>query len=80
MNQPEDVAKAILMAASNDMNGKCLFVAGGKFIEIEEGIDSGVHEWLGQKVGDAWKHGISLLDSMEPMDMEGKVDAQGSTA
>jgi len=75
-----DVAKAIVMAASNDTNGKCLFVAGGKFIEIEEGIDSNVHEWLGQKVGDEWKRGISLLNSMEPLDMEVKVDAQGSSA
>jgi len=79
LNKAEDVAKAIVMASQDKMNGKCLFVAGGKFIEIEEGIDSNVHEWLGEKVGDAWKRGIALLNSMEPLDMEVAVDAQGSS-
>lgn len=59
------------------MNGKCLFVAGGDFVEIEEGLEDGVQEWLGTKVGKEWKRGISLLNSL---DFTSVVDSQGSTA
>jgi hypothetical protein len=63
------VAKAITTAAIKDMNGKCLFVAGGDFVEIEEGLEDGVQEWLGTKVGKEWKRGITLLNSLNFTDM-----------
>jgi hypothetical protein len=63
------------------MNGKCLFVAGGKFIEIEEWTDSGVQECLGQKVGREWIRAIELLNSWDLLDLEpGSVDSLGSNA
>ena len=80
MNSPEDVAKAITTAAIKDMNGKCLFVAGGDFVEIEEGLEDGVQEWLGAKVGKEWKRGISLLNSLDFADESEEIDSQGSTA
>jgi hypothetical protein len=80
INTPEDVAKAIVMAADNDMNGKCLFVAGGEFVEIEERLEQGMQDWLGQKIGVEWKRGITLLNSMELSDGGSTIDSQGSTA
>lgn len=80
MNSPEDVAKAITTAATKDLNGKCLFVAGGDFVEIEEGLEDGVQEWLGTKVGKEWKRGISLLNSLDFPDESEEIDSQGSTA
>jgi hypothetical protein len=65
LNTPNDVAKAISTAVLRDMNGKCLFVAGGDFIEIEEGLEDGVQEWLGRKLGTEWKRGINLLNALE---------------
>jgi hypothetical protein len=62
------------------MNGKCLFVAGGDFVEIEEGLEDSVQEWLGTKVGKEWKRGITLLNSMDLKDFDSSVDSQGSTA
>ena len=80
VNSPDDVAKAIATAAIKDMNGKCLFVAGGDFVEIEEGLEDGVQEWLGTNVGKEWKRGITLLNSMDLNDVDSHVDSQGSTA
>jgi hypothetical protein len=80
VNSPEDVAKAITTAATKDLNGKCLFVAGGDFVEIEEGLEDGVQEWLGTKVGKEWKRGISLLNSLDFPDESEEIDSQGSTA
>lgn len=65
LNTPDDVAKAISTAVLEDMNGKCLFVAGGDFIEIEEGLEDGVQEWLGQNLGTEWKRGVNLLNGLE---------------
>jgi hypothetical protein len=80
LNTPEDVAKAIIIAAVKDMNGKCIFVAGGEFVEIEEKLQYDVQEWLGQKIGTEWKRGISLLNSLETSAEDSTVDSQGSTA
>jgi hypothetical protein len=68
------------MAAVNNMNGKCLFVAGGEFVEIEERLEQGMQDWLGQKIGGEWKRGITLLNSLELSGGDSTVDSQGSTA
>jgi hypothetical protein len=62
------------------MNGKCLFVAGGNFVEIEEGLEDGVQEWLGAKAGKEWKRGINLLNSLDLTNNSLVVDSQGSSA
>ena len=63
------------------MNGKCIFVAGGDFVEIEGGIESCSREWLGQKISREWHRGMQLLDSLDFLDMgAGNVNSQGSTA
>ena len=62
------------------MNGKCLFVAGGNFVEIEEGLEDGVQEWLGTKAGKEWKRGITLLNSLDLTNTSLVVDSQGSSA
>jgi hypothetical protein len=80
LNTPEDVAKAITVAACKKMNGKCLFVAGGNFVEIEEGLEDGVQEWLGAKAGKEWKRGINLLNSLDMTNTSLVVDSQGSSA
>jgi hypothetical protein len=81
LNSAEDVAKAITTAAMTDMNGKCLFVAGGHFVEIEEGLEDKVQEWLGEKVGKDWKRGLTLLNSVDiSSSSQTGQDAQGSRA
>lgn len=62
------------------MNGKCLFVAGGDFVEIEDGLQAGVQEWLGTKAGKEWKRGINLLNSMDLDATSFDVESQGSSA
>ena len=75
------MAKAITAAAIKDMNGKCLFVAGGDFVEIEEGLEDNVQEYLGTKIGKEWKRGISLLNTLDDTsEYPSCVDAQGSSA
>jgi len=75
------VAKAITIAALRDMNGKCLFVAGGGFLEIEEGLEGGVQEWFGTKVGGEWQRGMQFLNKLGVNDSNGSVVQilQGST-
>jgi hypothetical protein len=67
------------MSTMNDMNGKCLFVAGGVFVEVEEGLEDGVQEWLGSKVGKEWKRGINLLNSSDISESDFVENSQGST-
>ena len=74
------MAKATTVAACKKMNGKCLFVAGGDFVEIEEGLEDGVQEWLGKKAGKEWKRGINLLNSLELTSASFVVESQGSSA
>ena len=42
-----NVARGVAHIASSDWNGKSLYVASDKFIELEGGIDSTRKEWLG---------------------------------
>ena len=49
-------------------------------MEIEEGLEDGVQEWLGAKAGKEWKRGINLLNSMDFTGTSFLVDSQGSSA
>lgn len=42
-----NVARGVAHIATSDWNGKSLYVAGEKFIELENGIDSTRKDWLG---------------------------------
>jgi len=42
-----NVARAVAHIATSDWNGKSLYVAGEKFIELEDGIDKSRKDWLG---------------------------------
>ena len=49
-------------------------------MEIEEGLEDGVQEWLGAKAGKEWKRGINLLNSLGMTSTSFVVDSQGSNA
>jgi len=44
-----NVARAVAYVACSDWNGKAMFVAGQKFIELENGIDATRKQWLGEE-------------------------------
>ena len=49
-------------------------------MEISEGLEDGVQEWLGTKAGKEWKRGINLLNSLDLTNTSLVVDSQGSSA
>lgn len=54
INQPVDVALAIIyLAVHTDVHGKSIFIAGGKYSELEDRIESLKPSWLGQETTDA---------------------------
>lgn len=53
-NTPEDIAKAIVyLAVHSDYHGKSLYVAGGRYTELEEPIQASRDIWLGEQ-NTAW--------------------------
>lgn len=48
MNQPVDVARYIIQVSADPAaHGQALFVAGGKAVDIEEGLNRLEPQWLG---------------------------------
>jgi NAD(P)-dependent dehydrogenase (short-subunit alcohol dehydrogenase family) len=53
-NTPDDIAKAIVyLSVHTDYHGKSLYVAGGRYTELEEQIQSSRDIWLGEQ-NTAW--------------------------
>ncbi|KAK4161156.1 hypothetical protein QBC43DRAFT_358209 [Cladorrhinum sp. PSN259] len=62
MNTPADVAKFILQcAADSNLNGKAVFVAGGRGFDTEEGIDSTIGQWMGEENAEVFLKGQEVL-------------------
>ncbi|KAH7408880.1 hypothetical protein BKA64DRAFT_570425 [Cadophora sp. MPI-SDFR-AT-0126] len=52
-NEPIGVARALLLPAiKTDLNGKSLFVAGHKIVDLEEGLARTQPEWMGKELSD----------------------------
>ncbi|KAL1872009.1 hypothetical protein VTK73DRAFT_1753 [Phialemonium thermophilum] len=50
LNQPGDVARCIVQcAADSNLNGKAVFVAGGRGFDTEEGVASTMPQWMGRE-------------------------------
>lgn len=70
LNSPDEVAVYTQHVACDiRLNGKNVYVGGGKGFDIEEGLDKTLPQWLGQKNLDGWK-----LQA----DVFGKVSSTGS--
>ena len=62
MNQPVDVARIIVQcAASGEINGKAVFVAGGRGFDTEEGIDRTQPQWMGEDLSAVFLRGQEIL-------------------
>ncbi|KAK3986074.1 hypothetical protein QBC44DRAFT_248925 [Cladorrhinum sp. PSN332] len=62
MNTPQDVAKMILQcAADGELNGKAVFVAGGRGFDTEEGIERTLPEWMGRENAEVFLRGQEIL-------------------
>lgn len=61
LNTSEDVAKMILQCAADpDLNGRSVFVAGGRGFDTEEGIKRTLPEWMGEYTKE-WLRGQDVL-------------------
>ncbi|KAK4223576.1 hypothetical protein QBC38DRAFT_516659 [Podospora fimiseda] len=62
MNTPKDVAKMILQCAADEtLNGKAVFVGGGRGFDTEEGIDRTLPEWMGKENAEVFLRGQEVL-------------------
>ncbi|KAH8910365.1 putative oxidoreductase,short chain dehydrogenase [Coniochaeta sp. PMI_546] len=62
MNTPKDVALLILQcAADQSLNGKAVFVAGGRGFDTEEGIDRTLPQWMGEENAKVFLRGQEIL-------------------
>ena len=62
MNSPEDVARMIIQSAiDQNLNGKAIFVTGGRGFDTEEGIDKTQSQWMGEKNSSQFLKGQAIL-------------------
>ncbi|KAB5530392.1 hypothetical protein GE09DRAFT_391026 [Coniochaeta sp. 2T2.1] len=62
INTPRDVALLVLQcAADGQLNGKAVFVAGGRGFDTEEGIDRCLPQWMGEENAEVFLRGQELL-------------------
>lgn len=62
MNTPLDVGKIILQCSSDDtLNGKAVFVNGGRYFDTEEGIDRTLPQWMGEQNAKEFLKGQEIL-------------------
>ncbi|KAL1857426.1 hypothetical protein Daus18300_010399 [Diaporthe australafricana] len=62
LNTPTDVGKIILQcSADSGLNGKAVFITGGRFFDTEEGIDRTLPQWMGEQNAKEFLKGQELL-------------------
>ena len=67
LNTPTDVGKIILQcSADRSLNGKAVFITGGRFFDTEEGIDRTLPQWMGEQNAKEFLKGQELLGLVSP--------------
>jgi NAD(P)-dependent dehydrogenase (short-subunit alcohol dehydrogenase family) len=62
MNSPEDVARIIIQcAADSSLNGKAVFVTGGRAFDTEEGVERTLPQWMGEQNAIEFQRGQKIL-------------------
>jgi len=62
INSAEDVARQIVQcAADGQLNGKAVFVSGGRGFDTEEGVDKTMGTWMGVENEKEWRRGQVVL-------------------
>ena len=62
LNAPADVARFILQCASDDsLNGRAVFVSGGRGFDTEEGVDRTQPQWMGEANSEVFQRGQRIL-------------------
>lgn len=62
LNTPTDVGKIILQcSADRGLNGKAVFITGGRFFDTEEGVDRTLPQWMGEQNAKDFLKGQELL-------------------
>ncbi|KAI1034704.1 hypothetical protein LB504_004537 [Fusarium proliferatum] len=62
-NTPEDVAQAIALASARDETGKCYMVVGGKSVEVEDGREALLDQWLGREITELLQSASRLFEA-----------------
>lgn len=62
LNTAHDVGKIMLQcSADQNLNGKAVFVTGGRFFDTEEGIDRTLPQWMGEENAKEFLKGQEIL-------------------
>ncbi|KAI0019886.1 hypothetical protein F4780DRAFT_744510 [Xylariomycetidae sp. FL0641] len=62
INTPRDVAQMIAQCAvDQSLNGRAVFVSGGRGFDTEEGVDRTLPQWMGEKNAEQFLKGQELL-------------------
>lgn len=62
LNTPTDVGKIILQcSADRGLNGKAVFITGGRYFDTEEGVDRTLPQWMGEQNAKDFLKGQELL-------------------
>lgn len=65
LNTPADVARAIVQCALDPrLNGKAVFVAGGRAFDTEEGVDHTRPLWMGEENAAEFERGQRVLGTV----------------
>ncbi|KAI1042939.1 hypothetical protein LB505_009772 [Fusarium chuoi] len=62
-NTPENVAQAIVLASVRDETGKCCMVVGGKSVEVEDGRNTLLDQWLGRETTELLQSASRLFEA-----------------